>query len=89
MRRPITAPVLHLNGSSKAALREDLESAHAAVTAALEALSITAPNARDYYLRPGTWEQATREHVSRLDRLQTVRAELMEIWEAIENQEGR
>jgi hypothetical protein len=79
-------PTLHLNGTSKQALTEALDAAARVLHTALGLLNETAPNGRDYYPQgPHALTQAMEEHVSRLERVQTVRAELMAMWEQIED----
>lgn len=81
----LAVPTIHLNGTSKKALIEDLEKAVHALRAAVKAVAEASPNARDYYLQGhGAFPRATKEHASRLERVQSVEKELMTIWEAIE-----
>lgn len=79
-RKPL-APYVHLNGTSRQALLEQLRDAKAAVEAAREALQMASPHARDYYVISDTaFAQANREHCSRRDRLTSVLEELTEIY---------
>lgn len=97
---PLRIPTCHLNGSPKTHLLEAYLAAHNAVLAAIDALTKqTWPHGRDYYVQP-EWpgdklpsnpaiHLALRQHESRLERLQSVRAELEEIVLGIDAQEGR
>lgn len=73
----LRVPTVHLNGTSKERLLEAIEEAYTAVGVALEKLSETAPNGRDYYPQgPDAINQAQDEHRARLQKLQDVREEL-------------
>lgn len=78
-------PTIHLNGTSKERLLEDIEEAHQAICFAIEKLSASGPNERDYYPQGSAiFEQARTEHCSRLERLLSVRKELETLAEAID-----
>ena len=78
-------PTVHLNGTSREALSLAYEGAAEALRLALVALGEVAPNARDYYpAGPGAYGRALREHASRVDRLKSVRDELVSLWEGLE-----
>lgn len=47
--RPLLPPTIHLNGTSKDELLNQLEAVVSALEAALAALNAAAPNGRDYY----------------------------------------
>lgn len=76
--RALTAPVVHLNGTSGEELADGYDAAQVALAAAVRALEAASPNARDYYVHadPGAFEAARREHEDRLQRLCSVRDEL-------------
>lgn len=77
-------PTVHLNGTSRAALVEQLENAVNALRTATDAVAACNPHGRDYYTQgENALAEAAREHASRLARLLTVRDELSAIWEAI------
>src|ERR1035437_3626914 len=79
---PKTLPTIHLNGTSATSLAREAEAACGALTNALEALAAMAPHGRDYYPQgPDAYTQAAEEHRSRLDRLETVSAEVHTIYE--------
>lgn len=70
-------PTIHLNGTGKSALIEDLCNASAALDDAYQALKRTAPNGRDYYPQgPDALAQAEREHMARLRALDAIKAEV-------------
>lgn len=73
---PLTYPVVHLNGTSRTALLAELEHAHVKLKEAIDALMDASPNARDYYVVPGSFEPAMDEHCARLDRVRAVREEI-------------
>ena len=80
----MTHPTIHLNGTSKSELLENLIEAGAACQHAIKKVAETAPNGRDYYTQDrNAFKQANIEHHSRLDRLKAVLAELEEMMEHI------
>ena len=84
MTTNLKTPTVHLNGTSVHELESQLENAVHALNGALEALVQATPNPRDYYPQgAGAFQQAIKEHESRLERLRTVDAELMEIYIAV------
>jgi hypothetical protein len=83
----LTTPTVHLNGTSKADLLAPYEQAYRALGDAIEAVQKTGPNGRDYYVQgPGVINLASTEHGFRLKRLQAVRDEILEIFQAIDEQ---
>ena len=77
-------PTVHLNGTGRQALLDQLCEASAAINDALKALSNAMPNGRDYYTQPGNAiSTAIVEHSARVAALVKVRDELMEIAEHI------
>jgi hypothetical protein len=64
----MTVPDIHLNGTSKESLIEDLCTASAAIEAAYQAVKQTAPNGRDYY-RVGIKELESAERLKKLDEV--------------------
>lgn len=80
-------PTIHLNGTSKAALLDDLGEAAVAIDAAYRAVKQTAPNGRDYYPQgPLALGAALAEHEDRLRRLDAVKAEIEALMDAIDTQ---
>lgn len=70
-------PTIHLNGTSKERLVEDLCEASNAIDAAYDKLKQCGPNGRDYYPQgPEAMERAQAEHFSRLKRLDAVKKEV-------------
>jgi hypothetical protein len=81
-------PTVHRNGTSKQELEDQVREAYLQVSIAIAALEAASPNGRDYYLQGETAiNEATKEHLDRMKRLVSVRAELMHIWEGIVDQE--
>ena len=77
-------PTIHLNGTSKAALLEDWDQAHEALTIGLRLLCQAAPNGRDYYPQgPDAIHKAQIEHTERVHRVRSVIKELEELSESI------
>ncbi len=70
-------PTVHLNGTSKAALLEQLENASNALNDAYAAMKQAAPNGRDYYPQgEDALARATAAHLDRLRRVDTVKDEI-------------
>lgn len=77
----MTTPTIHLNGTHPKTLLEDYSKALDATKTAIALLKHRAsPNGRDYYPQ-GTEaiQRAVQEHESRLDRLYSVRDEIIAI----------
>jgi hypothetical protein len=78
-------PTIHLNGTSKAELLEQLSNAYSALTDAQQALCNCAPNGRDYYPQgDDAIKQAGKEHRARIDAITLIQADLMKIAEHID-----
>lgn len=78
-------PTIHLNGTSKEQLLDDLGEASNALDAAYRALKECAPNGRDYYPQgAAALRQATEEHLDRLRRLDAIKAEVNALAVAID-----
>jgi hypothetical protein len=76
----VLAPTVHLNGTGRAGLVAQLEEALEALRSATEALGRAQPNGRDYYPQGDrAIKCALKEHTSRMQRLESVQAELAEI----------
>jgi phage shock protein A len=70
-------PTVHLNGTSKERLLEDLCDAIDALHKAGTALAKAAPNARDYYVQSNTaYATAAKQHDTRMQKLREVIDEL-------------
>jgi hypothetical protein len=83
-------PTIHLNGTSKERLIEDLCEASHALDSAFEALKRTAPNGRDYYPQgPAALSMAEDEHTDRLRRLDAIKNEIDALTVAIDSISSR
>lgn len=86
-KHTLLVPTVHLNGSSGEHLLEAVRAAFTAVDGAVAKLQDAAPNGRDYYPQgPTAINKAYEQHRDRLSRLLTVAAELVEIYNCIEDQ---
>lgn len=80
----LSIPSIHMNGTSKNELLEQLQTAYSAVDAAMLALANATPNGRDYYPQgPDAIRKAIIEHGERLAKLTTISKELETIALAI------
>lgn len=76
----LVVPSVHLNGTSRESLMDQVEKAERAVRNALMSLYETAPNGRDYYPQGNdALKAAQRQHDSRVGRLLVVANELGEL----------
>jgi len=83
----LISPPVHLNGSGKERLIDNLCGVSQALNGAYEAMRAICPNGRDYYpLGAVAMARAEREHRSRLERLDQIKAETDAIAEAIADQ---
>jgi hypothetical protein len=84
-------PTVHLNGTSKTELLDQLGDAIDLLHDAGRALAKATPNGRDYYLqRPeGAINVAMAQHESRMSRLRSVINELEEILWHVDRQGNR
>lgn len=88
-------PTIHLNGTSKEALMEQIQNAYSKIHEAERALCEAAPNGRDYYPQdksPGEQPalyRALDEHFARLQKLRDVMKDLDEILGGIDVQGRR
>lgn len=81
---PLVFPTLHLNGTSRDALAQQLEEAVTAGQTFVRACDAAAPNARDYYPQgPAAFKQAASEHAARCARARDVAEELNRILEYV------
>ena len=85
--KPI-APRVHLNGTSRDVLLEQLQNSTRKCYDALTGLNESWPNARDYYINgfPNDWDRCGREWSSRRARILSVIEELEAIQEDVANQ---
>lgn len=75
--KTLQLPLIHMNGTSRESLDDAIETAHRAITDAMDALKHCAPNGRDYYpLGPQALTDAINQHRNRQHQLDEVRREL-------------
>jgi hypothetical protein len=80
-------PTVHLNGTSKDELLEQIEEAYAAIGTAVKALAKMGPNGRDYYVqKDNPIYQAQDQHSARMKKLLDVQRELEALVEGIADQ---
>lgn len=80
-------PTIHLNGTGKKALLEELEAAYRLLDAAIDAVARITVHGRDYYPQgDGAYQQARAEHDARKAVLTGVLDELMAIHVGIQQQ---
>lgn len=79
-------PIVHLNGTSKRQLLEQISNANHALIAAVDALQKMTPNARDYYLTNNA-KEAYGEHLARVLKVMSVQTDIMAIAVGIADQE--
>lgn len=96
MYKPFTAPdqmvkpVIHINGTSAAALLEELSNAYNALSNALEALAAASPNGRDYYpLGNEAFFKAQDQHRLRIAAIQGIMLDLEELSMHIDSQAAK
>jgi hypothetical protein len=83
-------PTVHLNGTGKKSLLEELEAADTAIREAIDKLRQVTVHGRDYYPQgPHAYPQARREMDARLDALTDVRKDVAEMHRAIYTQGKR
>ena len=79
---PHATPTIHNNGTSAKSLRGALEDAYGAASDVLDLLTECRPNARDYYVTPGTMDAAIAQSDYRENLIHALR-------ESIEEEIGR
>ena len=80
----IITPILHMNGTSREELLDQLWNAERAVQRAIDAVVQASPNGRDYYQEPGRLQKAQSQNLARMAQLEAVADSL--IAEAIQEQ---
>jgi hypothetical protein len=73
-------PTIHSNGTGRSSLLGELEAAHSAVIAAVDALRQVTVHGRDYYVQPGgesAYRVARAEMDARLEALRQVGEDLL------------
>jgi ABC-type molybdenum transport system ATPase subunit/photorepair protein PhrA len=74
-------PVVHLNGSGKAALLAQYDAMHTTLNEALDAMYAANPHGRDYYPKgDDALAVASAEYLRRLRLLEGVRDDVMADW---------
>jgi hypothetical protein len=77
-------PLVHLNGTGKEELLDQLGVAEAAMRVAMAAVHKASPNARDYYpIGPDAYTQARNEHAARMGSLKAVQQQLEDLYVAV------
>jgi hypothetical protein len=80
----LLAPTIHLNGTSRKDLEDQLLNARNAIKAAIEAVYVACPHDRDYYVQGREAGATARaQHRDRLRRLMSVQAEYETILERV------
>lgn len=78
-------PTVHLNGTSKEALVEQLCNVSNALEAVFQALRQATPNGRDYYPQGNTaLEEALKEHFVRQNKVDALKKEIDALAEAVD-----
>ena len=84
----ITAPTVHLNGTSAKDLWAGYEAAYEAVRAAQEAIGNIEFNARDYYVQgPEAWSKARDHRIEQRQALANVEEYLLQHLLSLQEQE--
>ena len=83
----LTKPVVHLNGSGKKLLNKQYRNAYDALHTAIGALIEMSPHGRDYYPHPDpdAFEKAREENRARIEKLNQVQREVMELMRALDS----
>lgn len=76
-------PTVHLNGTPKQHLLDQLTESIYALCAAEQAIQNTEPHGRDYPTGRNAYSRARQEHILRLERISMIRNELLRITEHI------
>lgn len=80
----VAIPTIHMNGTSRKELLDQMVNAINAIETAMEALQKACPNGRDYYPQgPEAIQEALRQHANRQHNLHATMTEVREIAEAI------
>lgn len=82
----MTTPIVHLNGTSRDDLIEQRVNAVMALAQARRAVTLMAPNGRDYYVVEGLFEIAQNQHEEWMRSLHKLNAQITE--EVFKLQEG-
>jgi uncharacterized protein YydD (DUF2326 family) len=69
-----TLPTIHLNGTSQSMLVKGYKDVSKALKDTHNKISWIDMHERDYYVRPGAWEQAKNEYYDAIKKLNDVKA---------------
>jgi hypothetical protein len=74
----LTRPIIHLNGTPKSRLLEDLSDAYDKLNDLYAAMKKCTPNQRDYYIHADqeAFSKASKEHEDRLRLLDRIQEEI-------------
>lgn len=86
MTRETIAPIIHLNGTSRLQLIDNLEAVWYAIDKAMDALREAGPNGRDYYPQTGLMDKALEQHRWRGETLEAVKRSITEEMMLIQEQ---
>lgn len=78
----LAVPSIHLNGTGKDELVRQLSEAHQRLQKAREALALTAPHMRDYYVQLAAdhnYRRARNQHEARLQKIDDVMTDLLDL----------
>jgi hypothetical protein len=79
-------PTVHLNGTAPISLLHGYETAHSAVSEAINKIALTCPNKRDYYVQKAgdaAFRLAVSEHHDRVRKLTEVLTDLYSLMEEV------
>ena len=84
----VTIPSIHLNGTSAKTLQDEIRKACSDLQMARMAVADLTVHARDHYVKAdlSSFTKARDEHVSRLQRLDDIYNELIELYKGITDQ---
>jgi hypothetical protein len=89
-QRRLAIPTVHMNGTNKDELIDQLCTAGSAIQNAMKAMEAACPNGRDYYPQgDSAIQEALRQHANRLHNLKAAYVDLQEIADAIDAQGRR
>lgn len=72
MENKIITPIVHLNGTAKQVLIDNLIDIREALKTAIDLLAEHAPHGRDYYPEDGRYQKAKAQFMARLEKLTEV-----------------
>lgn len=72
----IVTPIVHLNGTSRRELSDQLEQVYCSLGNVVEAMKQSTPNGRDYYPVPGRMDKALAQHWRRMKLITDLQQEI-------------